>query len=89
MLSCILNSLQVQSIANLATGIFAELSQLSPTLVAVSKTLVGVSFVTAYKVELLFVPSHTAFGKQHCELECSHWLAKYTMLMLQCDCRIG
>ncbi|DBA96611.1 hypothetical protein WJX77_007202 [Trebouxia sp. C0004] len=31
----------VQSIANLATGIFAELSQLSPTLVAVSKTLVG------------------------------------------------
>lgn len=57
------SSLQVQSIANLATGIFAELSQLSPTLVAVSKTLVGVSSITAYTVKLLFVPSHTASQK--------------------------
>ncbi len=36
--------LQVQSIATLATGIFSELNQLSPTLVAVSKTLVGMQY---------------------------------------------
>jgi len=65
--------LQVQSIANLATGIFAELSQLSPTLVAVSKTLVGVSFVTAYKVKLLFVSSHSMWKNNTVSLN-AHFL---------------
>ncbi len=81
--------LQVQSIANLATGIFAELSQLSPTLVAVSKTLVGVSFVTAYKVKLLFVSSHSMWKNNTVSLNAHNFVAKYSMLMLQCNYRTG
>lgn len=50
-LTSMIMCLQVQSIATLATGIFSELNQLSPTLVAVSKTLVGRYHIDMYHVE--------------------------------------